>query len=161
MKKPALCILMFLFVLLFSGCKDLPPAEINPHIDSSFKAKMGELDLKGLIIYTEDKEMYLDISTPDELYGLSYSWTDTFTVGYRGLNAVTESDYLPPSSFAQAIKNTLDDIILSKPDLVIDAKGTFTATGKSKSGRYEVFTDREGNVAKINLPEADITMVIN
>lgn len=161
MKKPSVCILIFLFVLLLTACKPQAPTEIVTHIDSPFTATMGDLSLEGLLIYTDQREMYLDISTPDELYGLSYSWEENFTIGYRGLNAVTESDYLPPSSFAQSVKNTLDDILLNKPTLQSGDNGYFTASGKTDSGCYKVFTDQKGVVKEIEIIGCDIKIKLS
>lgn len=161
MKKPFLCMLIFLFVLPFSACAQKVPTEIVAHIDSPFTATMGDLSLEGLLIYTEDKEMYLDISTPDELYGLSYSWKENFTVGYRGLNAVTESDYLPPSAFAQAVKNTLDCILSEKPTLESAENDMFSAKGKSESGCFIVSTDSEGVIKELQIPACDLIFKVN
>lgn len=161
MKKATTCILIFLFVLLLTACKPQAPTEIVTHIDSPFTATMGDLSLGGLLIYTDDKEMYLDISTPDELYGLSYSFKDNFTIGYRGLNAVTESDYLPPSAFAQSIKNTLDDVLLKKPLLESADGNCFTATGKTSSGSYKIYTDNNGAINEIEIVGSDIKIKLS
>lgn len=161
MKKPFLCMLIFLFVLQFSACSAKAPAEIVTHVDSPFTATMGDLNLEGLLIFTDDGEMYLDVSTPDELYGLSFSWTDNFTIGYRGLNAVTESDYLPPSAFAQALKNALESMATDKPVLENSDDGLFTATGRSDSGCYSVYTDQSGVIKKIEIAGCDLKLEIN
>lgn len=161
MKKATTCILMFLFVFLFSGCSARAPEKINMHIDSSFKATMGDLELEGLLIYTEEGEMYLDISTPDELYGLSFSFKDNFTLGYRGLNAVTQSDYLPPSSFAQSIKNSLDNIALEKPLPEPCENTLFVYRGKSDSGSYKVYTDIMGVIKEIEIVGCDIKIKLS
>lgn len=161
MKKPFLCMLIFLFVLIFSACAPKAPTEIVTHIDSPFTATMGDLSLEGLLIYTDDGEMYLDISTPDELYGLSFSWTDSFTIGYRGLNAVTESDYLPPSAFAQALKNALDSISSEKPPLESGDNGLFIASTGTDSGCYTVYTDSEGEIKELQIPACNIIFKVN
>lgn len=161
MKKLGLCLLIFLFLFSFCGCQPEAPEEINMHIDSSYTAKMGDLSLKGLIIYTEEGEMYLDVSTPDELSGLSFSFKDDFTMSYRGLNAITESDYLPESSFAQSIKNSLDNAKLTKPELKKAEDESFIATAKGDSGCYKIYTDVKGNIKKIEIIGADVTININ
>lgn len=162
MKKLLLVMLMFLFVLPFSGCTEKVPEKIETHIDSPFTANMGDLKLSGLLIYTDDGEMYLDYSTPDELYGMSFSWKDDFTMGYRGLNAVTESDYLPPSSFAQSIKNSLDSVRINNPMLEKSGEDeTYTATGKSDSGDYKIHTNTNGEILSIEVVGADITLRVN
>lgn len=161
MKKPTMCILIFLFIFSLSGCSAKAPENIQMHIDSPFRATMGDLSLEGILIFTEDREMYLDISTPDELYGLSFSYRDNFTIGYRGLNAVTESDYLPSSSFAQSVKNTLDNAITAKPILEQSDEGRFTATGKSDSGCYKLHTDANGVIKEIEIVGCDIKIKLS
>ncbi len=161
MKKLLISMLIFLFVLPFAGCTEKVPEKIETHIDSHFTADMGDLKLSGLLIYTPEGEMYLDFSTPDELYGLSFSWKDNFTIGYRGLNAVTESDYLPPSSFAQSIKNSLDDVCLNNPVLEISSEETYTATGKSDSGGYKIHTNSKGQILRIEVAGAEVTLIVN
>lgn len=160
MKKLTFCILMFLFALLFSGCKEKVPEKINMHIDSHYIASVADLELEGLIIYTEDSQMYLDMSTPDELSGLSFSFDDDFTIGYRGLNAQTETDYLPQSSFAQSIKNTLDDALLTNPPLEEVSDKKYTATGKTHSGVYKIFTDEFGNIKEIEVSGMSVKLKI-
>lgn len=161
MKKPTMCMLIFLFVFMFSGCSLKAPENIQMHIDSPFTATMGDMKLEGLLIYADGGEMYLDISTPDELYGLSFSFKDNFTVSYRGLNAVTESDYLPPSSFAQSIKNILDNAMSQKPVLEPYEDSLFVATAKSDSGCYKIYTDQKGVIKEIEIVGCDIKLKLN
>lgn len=156
MKKLSLYILMFLFLFTFSACKAKAPEEINMHVDSHFTATMEELSLEGVLIYTEDGEMYLDISSPDELYSLSYSYGDNLTIGYLGLNAMTETDYLSDFAFAKAVKNTLDDALSSSPAIQYDEKSGFTAKGKTKSGCYTLFVDEKGNIRNIEIEPLNI-----
>ena len=161
MKKLLLGMLIFLFVLPFAGCIEKVPQKTETHIDSHFTANMGDMNLSGLLIYTDEEEMYLDFSTPDELYGLSFSWKDNFTMGYRGLNAVTESDYLPPSSFAQSVKNSLDDVRINNPTLEKTDDGTFVATGKGDSGCYKIHTNEKGEVLSIEVTGANVILRLN
>ena len=128
------------------------------HIDSLYTADMGDLELSGLLIYSDNGEMYLDISTPDELKGLSFSYSDNFTIGYNGLNAVSESGYLPDSSFAQSIKNSLDDALLTKPQPVKTDGKKYTATAKGNSGCYKIHTDEKGNIIEIEIIGADVKL---
>ncbi len=158
MKKLTLCILIFLFLFAFSGCSAKSPEEILPHIDSHFTATVGELELEGVLIYTDEGEMYLDISTPDELYGLSYSYKDKLTIGFRGLNAVSENDYLPNSSFARSIKNSLDNALAAKPELEKTEDKKYTAIAKCDSGVYKIHTDELGNIKEIEVVGADVKL---
>ncbi|MBQ2687138.1 MAG: hypothetical protein IJF52_00740 [Clostridia bacterium] len=159
MKKLGLCILAFLFVFLF-GCAPSAPEKADLHIDSSFKATVNELDLEGLLIYSDTGEMYLDISTPDELYGLSFSWTDNFNIAYRGLTAVTEGDYLPNSSFAQSIKNTLDALREETPPLAEEGE-FFTASVNSESGLGKIYTDPKGVIKEIEILAENIKIKLS
>lgn len=158
MKKLTVCMLMFLFLFGFTACSEKTPTEINMHIDSLYTATMGDMTLSGLLIYSEQGEMYLDVSTPDELRGLSFSFKDDFTIGYNGLNAVTENGYLPQSSFAQSVKNSLDDALLAKPELVKSEDKKYTATAKGSSGCYKIHTDENGNIKEIEIVGADVKL---
>ena len=158
MKKLTACILMFLFSFAFSGCSKKAPEKINMHINSSYTASMGDMELSGILIYSEDGEMYLEISTPDELSGLNFSFADNFTMGYRGLSVVTETDYLPDSAFAQSIKNTLDNALDSKPTLEKTDDKKYTAAAKSDSGLYKIHTDELGNIKGIEIPGTDVVL---
>lgn len=160
MKKTLQCILVFLFVLQLCACTAKVPSEIITHIDSSFEGNIGELKMSGILIYTDDGEMYLDVSTPDELYGLNFSFKDDFTIGYRGLNAVTENGYLPPTSFAQAIKNTLDSLHLKKPPLEAE-DSCFTTSVNSESGKGKIILDKNGAVREIEIPSVDIKIKLS
>ena len=159
MKKPTVCILIFLFVLLVSGCSGAAaPEKVDTHIDTHFTASYRGLELQGVLIFSEDLQMCLEISTPDELSGLSFSWGDDFTIGYRGLNAVTETDYLPHTAFAQAIKNTMDDIAIADISLQKDENGLYFYKGKTDSGCYVVYTDNQGKIKEISLPPLELNM---
>lgn len=156
MKKTLLCMLMFLFLLPFSGCSEKPLEKANLHIDTSFSGKMGDMNLSGLLIYTEEGEMYLEVSTPDELDGLNFSFNEELTIGYRGLNAMSERDYLPPQSFVMSIKNALDNLRLTPPTSARTEEDTYLFQGKSDSGHYKVYTDVKGNILKLTVGQVEI-----
>ena len=59
MKKLLLGMFIFLFVLPFAGCIEKVPEKTETHIDSHFTANMGDMNLSGLLIYTDEGEMYL------------------------------------------------------------------------------------------------------
>lgn len=158
MKKLSLCIFAFLFVLPFSACSEELPDELNLHIDSSYSAEYKGECAEGLLIYTPEGEMFLDVSTPDELYGLSYSWDSGFTIGYRGLNAITEDGYLPDSAFAQAMKNTFDDIRMRSPNPKIDENNRCFVSGRTTSGSYTVYVDAKGNITEVCIPELELNL---
>ncbi len=159
MKKLAVAVLMFLFLLPFYGCSPKAPERINLHIDASYSAEFEGIELQGLLIYTETGKMYLDISTPDELSSLSFSWDEGFTVGYHGLNAQTEEGYLPQSAFAEAVKNALDDLRLKDYALNPGENGLFFAECKNAYGEYEIFTDSNGYIEEIK--HKDFTLNLN
>lgn len=151
MKKLAVIMLMFLFILPYYGCSPKAPEKVNLHIDASYSAEFEGIELQGLLIYSETGKMYLDISTPDELSSLSFSWDEGFTVGYHGLNAQTEEGYLPQSAFAEAVKNTLDDLRFKNYPLVSNDNGLYLAQCENRFGKYEVITDLHGVIEELKL----------
>ena len=158
MKKLALSMLAFLFLLFFCGCGSSPP-EMKLHIYASYSAEYEGIKLQGLLIYSETGEMYLDISTPDELSSLSFSWNEDFTMGYRGLNAMTEKGYLPDTSFGENIKNVFDDLRLKDYALNQGENDSYFAKCENSDGKYEVFTDRSGYITELRLE--DFTVKLN
>lgn len=160
MKKLSLYILMFLFCFCFCGCSPKAPQKVITRTDASFSAVYDDLSMEGVLIYGDKGEMYLDISTPDELYSLSYSYGDNLTIGYLGLNAMTETDYLSDYAFAQAVKNTLDDAFSSSPTVQYDEKSGFTAKGKTNSGCYTLSVDENGYIRIIEIPPLNIKVIL-
>ena len=158
MKKPISCILIFLFLFATSACNEKVPDKINTHIDASYKAEFGDMYFEGLMILSPEGQMYLDMSTPDELYGLSFSWDKDFTIGYRGLNATTEDGYLPDTSFAQTIKEVCYDICTANPVFVKAENGMYLTKGKAQGKEYIVYTDNEGNIITISVPDAELKL---
>lgn len=157
MKKLASIMLMFLLILPFYGCSTSVP-EMNLHIDASYTAEYEGVELQGLLIYSETGEMYMDVSTPDELSGLNYSWKDGFTLGYRGLNALTEEGYLPQTSFPEIIKNILDDLRFKDYTLEYYDNDTYYADCDNENGKYEVFTDSTGYIEEVKLEDFSLKL---
>ena len=153
MKKLTVIILAFLLFLTFFGCSPKVPEKINLHIDSSYSAEFEGIKLQGLLVYSETGEMYMDISTPDELSSLSFSWGESFTLGYHGLNAQTEEGYLPQSAFAETVKKTLDDLRLKNYSLDLSGNGSYYARCENSGGKYEVFTDQSGCIIELRLKD--------
>ena len=159
MKKTLLCMLMFLFLLPFWGCSEKLPHKANLHLNTSFIGKIGEMSLSGLLIYSEEGQMYMEISTPDELKGLSFSFDEELTIGYRGLNAMSEGDYLSSSSFVMGIKNALDSIRLNDPTPTKEDENAYLFQSKSDSGCSKVYTDVKGDVLKLVVGQVEIDFV--
>lgn len=165
MKRNCRNILIFLFIfsasaLLLTGCVEKAPEKADLHIDSSFYGNIGDLSVEGVLIYSETQQMYLDFSTPDELYGLSFSFGERFTVGYRGLNAEAACSYLPETSFAQSVKDVLDDALLTQPLLQSCGDGLFKASGKTDCTSYNIYTDSTGKIREIEIAQGKIKVVL-
>lgn len=158
-------ILIFLFIfsasaLLLTGCGEKTPEKSDLHIDSSFYGNIGDLSVEGVLIYSETQQMYLDFSTPDELYGLSFSFGERFTVGYRGLNAEAPYSYLPETSFAQSVKDVLDDVLLTQPSLQSCGDGFFKASGITAGTGYKIYTDSTGKIREIEIAQRKVKILL-
>ncbi len=160
MKKIFLCLLVIAFMLL-SACSAKPPAQ--PVLD--FQGKMivdgtkaydGLFSIEADIASTMQGAVTIQVTTPDELWGLTYKWTDGFEMIYEGLHAKTQKDYLPKDSFAQAVYNVFCALSReSTCDSFSDGVATFT--GECASGKYKVTTDSKGYIQNISIEEINLS----
>ncbi len=160
MKKIFLCLFVINFMFL-SACGAKPPAQ--PVLDfqgrvivDGTKAFDGLFSIEAEITSTMQGAATIQVTTPDELWGLTYKWTDGFEMIYEGLHAKTQKDYLPKDSFAQAIYNVL--CALSREtacDSFADNEAVFT--GECGSGKYKVTTDSIGYIQNISIEEISLS----
>ncbi len=158
MKKPFACILMFLFLFALTSCTPKLPDSPDTHINSSYTAEYEDMTLEGMMILSPVGQLYLDVSTPDELYGLSFSWDESFTIGFRGLNASTEYGYLPDTAFAQIIKDVCDDLCQSDADFCKSEGELYLIKGAVKGKEYVVYTDIDGVIKRIIVPKSKLKL---
>lgn len=160
MKKILICLLVVASVFL-TACNAKPPSQ--PVLDfnckmivDGTKAYDGLFSVEADITSTMQGAATIQVTTPDELWGLTYKWTDGFEMIYEGLHAQTQKGYLPRESFAQAIYNVL--CALSRETACESfSDGVAIFTGDSASGAYKVITDSKGYIQNISIEEINLS----
>ncbi len=159
--KRTLTFFIVIIVMFLSACSANPPSQ--PVLD--FQAKLsiedkafdGLFSLQAEITSTMQGAVAMKVTTPDELWGLTYKWTDGFEMIYEGLHTKTQKGYLPKDSFAQALYNVL--CALSREEQCDSfEKGIAVFTGECASGAYKVTTDSKGYIQNISVEEINLTI---
>ena len=159
--KRTLPFFIVIIVMFLSACSANPPSQ--PVLD--FQAKLsiedkafdGLFSLQAEITSTMQGAVAMKVTTPDELWGLTYKWTDGFEMIYEGLHTKTQKGYLPKDSFAQALYNVL--CALSREEQCDSfEKGVAVFTGECASGAYKVTTDSKGYIQNISVEEINLTI---
>lgn len=159
--KRILTFLIVIIVMFLPACSANPPSQ--PVLD--FQAKLsiedkafdGLFSLQAEITSTMQGAVAMKVTTPDELWGLTYKWTDGFEMIYEGLHTKTQKGYLPKDSFAQAVYNVL--CALSREEQCDSFEdGVAAFTGECASGAYKVTTDSKGYIQNISVEEIKSTI---
>lgn len=155
--KHTFCLLIFVFILIISGCSSAnvcnPQKEFTSAVIVKSQMFMPEdFTFEAQVQRTSDGELDIIITSPKEISGLAYSYSDKFYMSYNELYCETEADYLPEFSFAQVIRNVLEDLYTNAQCTDKEADGC-TYKGSSDSGEYTVKTDKEGYITDISVEE--------
>lgn len=155
--------LFFIAILLcfLSACGNNPPSQ--PVLDFQCTLSIDSEDifdglfpLQAEISSTMQGAVVIKTTTPDELWGLTYKWTDSFELIYEGLHAQTQKGYLPKQSYAEAIYNVL--CALSREEQCDSfSDGVAVFTGECASGTYRVTTDSKGYIQNISIEEISLS----
>ncbi len=158
--KRVFAFLLISVLLCLSACSTQPPSQ--PVLD--FQAKMsvdgtkafdGLFNVEAEITSTMQGAVAMKVTTPDELWGLTYKWTDGFEMIYEGLHTKTQKGYLPKDSFTEAVYNVL--CALSREEQCDSFEdGVAVFTGECPSGAYKVTTDSKGYIQNISVEEINL-----
>ncbi len=157
MKRLFLAILC-IFIAGVTGCTAQKP--LNPVLDFSAKVRISDdYALKGLeaeISSTMQGAASVKVTTPDELWGLTYKWSDGFELIYDGLHCKTQKGYLPKECFAEALYNVF--CALSRVEECTSfSDGVALYEGECASGHYKATTDSKGNIQNISIEEINLS----
>lgn len=154
--KNVFCVLILVFALALSGCSSKaqePKKEFTATVAVKSQRFIPEdFTLEAQVQRTADGELDITLTSPKEISGLAYSYSDKFDMSYNELYCETETDYLPDFSFAQVIYNVLEDFYTNAECTDKGADGC-TYKGNSMSGEYMVKTDKEGYITDISVEE--------
>lgn len=157
MKRLALLILCVLFAGC-TACSALQPSE--PVLDFSANVSIcDDYGLEGLtaeINSTMQGAVAVKVTSPDELWGLTYKWSDGFELIYDGLHCKTQKGYMPKEAFAEAVYNVLCDLSRTEGCKSF-SEGLAVYEGECRSGCYKVTTDSKGYIQNISIEEINLS----
>lgn len=151
---------VLILMLFFTGCNAQPPVPVldfkgcitvdgTECFDSLF-------DIEAEIHSTLQGAVTITVTTPDELWGLTYNWRDDFEMIYESLHVKTQKGYLPNDAFAQAVYNVLCDLS-RQPECKDFSAGVAVFEGECPSGKYKVVTDNKGYIQNVSIKEINLS----
>lgn len=152
----------FLMLILFlTGCSAEPPVPVLDFkgyitVDGS-KAFDSLFDIEAEIHSSLQGAVTITVTTPDELWGLTYKWRDDFEMIYESLHVKTHKGYLPDEAFAQGIYNVLCSMS-RQPECKDYSEGEAVFEGECPSGRFRVITDKKGYIQNISVKEINLSV---
>lgn len=160
--KRLLAFLLSFLIFFLTACA--PSAPSQPVLDFEAQIQIdgnefyeGLSDLQAEITSTMQGAVVIRVTTPDELWGLTYKWSDGFELIYEGIHAKTQKDYMPKEGFAQAIFNVL--CALSREEGCDSfSQGVAVFTGECSSGSYKATTDSAGYIQDISVEELKLSV---
>lgn len=149
-----LILLMIPLAILFSMSACNGSISVEPMLDFSADIYVDDSYTKGVfaieaeLVNNTEGLTLLTVSSPDELWGMSYKWSDGLQISLNGLSVKTESEYLPETSFANMIKQVLKDLRGRTVELAVEDEYAVFA-GKCGGYDYTVRTDRKGYIQSL------------
>ncbi|MGN0452258.1 MAG: hypothetical protein ACI4GZ_00475 [Ruminococcus sp.] len=149
----------------FSGCDEKVPPEPKLSFSADIYVSVEDGEDESFLLEAElsvapEGLVQITVSSPDELWGLSFSYAENFEMSYNGLHVQTEKGYLPSGSFAEVIYNVLASL-RDNANCESFSEGVAEFEGECKSGDYEVLTDKDGNIIQISAEDIKIEFRYN
>ena len=140
---------------MLGGCSGMKSYEPQQEFTSTVIVRSQRFATEEFLLEAEVQrssggELDIVITSPKEISGLLYSYSDKFYMSYNDLYCETETDYLPVFSFPQVIRNVLDDFYTNAECTDKSTEGC-TYKGKSKSGEYILCTDKDGYIKNVSI----------
>lgn len=152
MKRIFLVVMCFVFCT-FYACSSKPS---SPLLDFSANVSIcDDYGLEGLqaeVNSTMQGAVTIKVTTDNELWGLTYKWSDGFELIYEGLHCKTQKGYMPEGAFAEVIYNVLCALSREK-ECKSFSEGVALYEGECRSGYYKVTTDSKGYIQSISVEE--------
>ncbi len=146
--------------VLLLGCKGInvspPVLDFSADIEVASDECLGKASpLSATLDCTSQGAMKLSVTTPDELSGLTYKWTDVLEISYKELICTADIEYITETCFAEAVYNVLCDL-RTKEDFDTFNSGFAEYRGECPSGEYIVRTDSKGYIQDISIEELSL-----
>lgn len=138
------------------GNRSVPLPVLDFSAQVSICDDYGLKDLEAEVNSTMQGAVTIKLTSPDELWGLTYKWSDGFELIYDGLHCKTQKGYMPEEAFAEALYNVF--CALSR----VEQYSSFTGAvalyeGQCNSGQYKVITEKKGYIQNISIEEINLS----
>ena len=129
-------------------------AEISSSFDGTVKIKLDDNTYECNLKHTPEQINILEITTPKELEGLTFTWEqEKCTVMWKELNCELNKEFLPQTSFAEAIVLVLNSVS-DKNSLTFDSEnaGENIFSGNIPIGNFKIKVGKDGIIKNIYIP---------
>lgn len=150
---------MALVIFLFGCTPNVPPTPCL-EFSANIRAVGESYSLEAQLSSTSQGALFISVTTPDEIAGLSYSFKDELSISFSGLKMKSSEKYLPCENFAAAIKSVLEDLS-EKAEFKGFRESFAVFSGISESGEYEALTDKDGFIKNISLKEINLNVSLD
>ena len=150
-------ILVFAFLLCLGSCADgsADKLKIHKHFRSDVYVSTGQINFSGKMSYSKDGVLTLDISSPDEVSGYSYTVKENrVNMRYEGLEYSCRTNELPTLAPIAVINTVLTELSLSSPQLKNNGE-----TLRTKLEGFAVSFNKSGYIESISSSKLHITFL--
>lgn len=158
-------VILLLFIALsisLSGCNSInvspPVLDFSADITITSEDCLGSVSpISATLECTSQGAMKVTVTSPDELEGLSYKWTDVLEISYKGLICTADINYITENCFAEVIYYILYDM-RTQEEYDSFSSGVAEYKGDCLSGEYIVRTDTDGYIQNISVEELSLVI---
>ena len=149
---------IFILCLTLCSCSK-KPAEIKKDFSSTIDCDYNGTKLKAEISAEKHNDLVIKMLEPRGVEDYAYTYKGgRLNINYNDLNIDSADDYLPSSSFAEAIYNVLKSVNSEKAVLNGSYNSLAEYKGKCDSGNYILKTDiNTGYISELEIKEIKLT----
>lgn len=149
---------IFILCLTLCSCSK-KPAEIKKDFSATIDCDYNGTKLKAEINAEKHNDLVIKMLEPRGVEGYAYTYKGgRLNINYNELNIDSADDYLPSSSFAEAIYNVLKSVNSEKAVLNGSYNSLAEYKGKCDSGNYILKTDiNTGYISELEIKEIKLT----
>lgn len=125
------------------------------YVDDSYTK--GVFAIEAELVNNTEGLTLITVSSPDELWGMSYKWSDGLQISLNSLSVKAESEYLPETSFAYMIKQILKDLRGKTVEMAVEDEYA-VLSGKCSGQDYTVKIDRKGFIQSLSVTQTALNV---
>ena len=133
-------------------------SEISCAFDGTVKVNLDNNIYECNLKHTPEQINVLEITNPKELEGLTFTWEqEKCTVIWKELNCELNKEFLPQSSFAEAIILVLNSIS-DRNSLNFESGNSEESifTGDIPIGKFKIKVGKDGTIKNVYIPDINL-----